>query len=104
MATRNSNGFGNRFEEPLRERASTLGEILIAQGPDAFLNEVEEMIPVTIREQIRSFPVVAVSLGIGVGIFLGLRKGDEVLAAGAALVSAAAGAVAGAAFNQATNR
>jgi hypothetical protein len=42
------------------------------------------------REQIRAFPITAVAIGLGVGIWLGLKKSDEVLAAGTSLVSSAA--------------
>ena len=59
-------------------------------GPEAILNEIEEMLPEAWREHIKSFPIVAVALGVGVGIFLGMKKSDEIIAAGTSFVSAAA--------------
>jgi len=59
-------------------------------GPEAFLNEIEEMLPDAWREQIKAFPIVSVVLGIGVGVFLGMKKSEEIIAAGTSFVSAAA--------------
>ncbi len=46
--------------------------------------------PKAVREQIQAFPLAAVALGLGVGIWLGMKKSDEIIAAGTALVSSAA--------------
>lgn len=77
--------------EQMTDKAQELGERL-AEGPDALIQEFEELIPAAVREQIVAFPLTAVVLGVGVGIFLGLKKGDELLSAGAAMVSAAVAA------------
>ncbi len=74
--------------EQLTEKAQELGERL-AEGPDALLEEIEDLLPPPVRDQVVRFPLTAVAIGIGVGIFLGLKKGDELLSAGAAMVSAA---------------
>jgi hypothetical protein len=95
MATRKSEDHeraaaGLDFDFPLREKAANLGQALADGGPQALLEEIENLVPDPVREQVQSFPILAVMAGVGVGIFLGLRKGDEVLAAGASLLSAAA--------------
>lgn len=77
--------------EQLTEKAQELGE-RFAEGPDAMLQEIEDLLPPAVRDQVVAFPLTAVALGIGVGIFLGLKKGDELLSAGAAMVSAAVAA------------
>jgi hypothetical protein len=83
---------GQDFDEsdPLRERAASFGTRIVGEGPEAILDEVENLLPESWREQIRQFPVAAVLLGFGVGVWLGMRKGDEVLAAGSSMISAAA--------------
>lgn len=81
---------GLDFDFPIRERAANLGKTLAEHGPQAFFDELEELIPEPVRNQIQSFPLLAVGLGFGLGVFLGLKKGDELLAAGTSLVSAAA--------------
>jgi hypothetical protein len=81
---------GLDFDFPLREHATNLGQTLGEEGPAALLEEIENILPEPVREQVRSFPLVSLLVGLAVGIFLGIKKGDEVLAAGAALVSAAA--------------
>jgi hypothetical protein len=74
----------------VREKAATLGVKMVEDGPDALLNEIENLLPEAWRDQIRAFPVAAVVLGVGVGVWLGMKKSDEILAAGGSLVSAAA--------------
>lgn len=81
---------GLDFDDDLRGRASSFGSQLAADGPDALLGQVEEMVPESWKEQIRTFPLAAIVIGVGVGLFLGLKKGDEVIAAGSSLVAAAA--------------
>ena len=73
-----------------REKAEALGAKMIQEGPEALLDEIENLLPDSWREQIRAFPVAAVALGLGVGIWLGMKKSDEIIAAGTSLVSAAA--------------
>ena len=78
------------FDFPIREKASQLGAALAENGPEALFDEIENMLPESWREQISTFPITAVLVGLGVGIWLGMRKGDEVIAAGTSLVTAAA--------------
>ncbi len=72
-----------------REQAAPPVDGMPGEGP-AILDELENLLPEQWREQIRRFPVAAVLLGLGVGIWLGMKKGDEVMTAGSSLVSAAA--------------
>lgn len=52
-------------------------------------DEIENLLPEEWREQVRAFPLTAVAVGLGIGIWLGLKKSDDVLAAGSTLISAA---------------
>lgn len=93
MATRpdhERSAAGMDFDSPIRERASQLGAKLVESGPEALFDEIENMLPEMWREQIATFPLAAVVLGVGVGVWLGMRKGDEIIAAGTSLVTAAA--------------
>lgn len=74
----------------LFENASEWGSRMMENGPEALLDEIEQMLPDQWREQIQTFPIVALTLGFGVGLYLGMRKSHEVIAAGTSLVSAAA--------------
>jgi hypothetical protein len=77
-------------DDPIRNGAASLGAKMAENGPEAILDEIENMLPEAWREQIQAFPIAAVALGIGVGIWLGMKKSDEIIAAGTSLVSAAA--------------
>jgi len=93
--TRNSDDFeraaaGMDYEDPIRDRAASLGASMAENGPEALFDEIENLLPEQWREQISTFPIAAVLLGFGVGIFLGMRKGDEVIAAGTSLITSAA--------------
>lgn len=94
MATRSENhdrsAAGMDFDAPMRERASQLGSKLAEGGPEALFEELENLLPEAWREQIAAFPLAAAVLGVGVGVWLGMKKGDEVIAAGTSLVTAAA--------------
>jgi hypothetical protein len=95
MATRNADSYersaaGLDFDFPFREKAASLGQAMAENGPEAFFQEIENMLPEAWREQISNFPLAAVLVGFGVGVFLGMRKGDEVLAAGTSMITAAA--------------
>jgi len=81
---------GMDYDFPIREKASQLGNALAENGPDALFEEIENLLPESWREHIRTFPIAAVVLGVGVGVWLGMRKGDEIIAAGTALVTSAA--------------
>ena len=81
---------GMDYDFPIREKASKLGSALAENGPEAFFDEIENLLPETWREHITNFPIAAVLLGLGVGIFLGMRKGDEIIAAGTSMITAAA--------------
>ena len=78
------------FDTPIREKATQLGAKLAEDGPEALLDEIENLLPEAWREQIATFPLAAIALGVGVGVWLGMRKGDEIIAAGTSLVTAAA--------------
>ena len=73
-----------------RDKAEHLGAKMVQEGPEVLLDEIENLLPEAWRDQIKSFPVAAMALGIGVGVWLGMKKSDEILAAGTSLVSAAA--------------
>ncbi len=81
---------GQDFDNPIRERAASLGAAIAEGGPGAILDEIENLLPEEWRKHIRSFPITAVLLGVGVGVWLGMKKGDEIIAAGSSMVSAAA--------------
>ena len=74
----------------IREKAAGLGAKMVEGGPEAVLDEIENLLPEEWRDQIRTFPLAAVALGVGVGVWLGMKKSDEIIAAGTSLVSAAA--------------
>ena len=74
----------------IRDKAEALGAKMVQEGPEVLLDEIENLLPEAWRDQIRAFPVAAMALGIGVGIWLGMKKSDEIIAAGTSLVSAAA--------------
>ncbi|MGZ5494093.1 MAG: hypothetical protein ACXW3E_11835 [Thermoanaerobaculia bacterium] len=95
MATRNRSDHersaaGLDFDSPIRDRAASLGQAMAEGGPQALFDELENLLPEEWQEHIRTFPLVAVLLGVGVGVYLGMKKSEELISAGAALVSAAA--------------
>ena len=95
MATRNRNDHersaaGLDFDSPFKERAASLGAAMAEGGPQALFDELENLLPEEWREHIRTFPIVAIALGVGVGVYLGMKKSDELIAAGSSLISAAA--------------
>ena len=81
---------GQEYDDPLREKAASLGAAMAEGGPQALFDEIENLLPEEWREHIAKFPVTAVLVGVGIGVYLGMRKGDELIAAGTSLVSAAA--------------
>jgi hypothetical protein len=81
---------GMDYDFPIREKASQLGSALAESGPEALFEEIENLLPESWREHIRTYPIVAVVLGVGIGVWLGMKKGDEIIAAGTSMVTAAA--------------
>src|SRR2546421_10478346 len=73
---------GMDYDFPIREKASKLGSTLAENGPEALFQEIENLLPEAWREHISQFPIAAVLLGFGVGMWLGMKKSDEVNAAG----------------------
>ncbi len=95
MATRNSDDYersaaGMDYEDPIRERAASIGASIAENGPEAIFDELENLLPPAWRDQIKAFPIAAMLLGFGVGIYLGMKKSDEIIAAGTSLVTSAA--------------
>jgi hypothetical protein len=76
--------------EGMRDNAAKLGAKMVEEGPEALLDEIENLLPEAWREQIQAFPIAAVVLGVGIGVWLGLKKSDEIIAAGGSLVTSAA--------------
>src|SRR5215212_9766156 len=76
--------------DPIRSNAASLGAKMVEEGPEALFNELENLLPEAWRDHIKAYPVAAVALGVGVGVWLGMKKSDEIIAAGGALVSSAA--------------
>lgn len=87
---RSAAGLDYEEGDTMREQAAAFGSRIAEEGPGALLDEVENLLPESWREQIQTFPIAAVAVGIGVGIWLGMKKSDEVIAAGSSLISAAA--------------
>lgn len=81
---------GMDFDSPLREKAAQLGSKLAEGGPEALFDEIENLLPETWRDQIATFPLTAVLLGVGVGMWLGMRKSDEIIAAGTSMITSVA--------------
>jgi hypothetical protein len=81
---------GMDYDSPFRERASRLGSALAENGPQALFDEIENLLPESWREHIVSFPITAVLVGLGVGVYLGMRKSDEIIAAGTSMITSVA--------------
>jgi len=81
---------GMDYDFPLHEKASKLGSTLADGGPSALFDEIENLLPESWREHIQAYPIIAVVVGAGIGVWLGMRKGDEIIAAGTSMVTAAA--------------
>lgn len=80
---------GLDFDEE-SQSSKDIGSRLLEGGPDALLEQLDDLIPEKWREQITHFPLTALALGFGVGLYLGMKKGDEIIQAGSAMLSAAA--------------
>jgi hypothetical protein len=81
---------GMDYDDPVRERAASFGSTLASGGPEALFQEVEKLLPESWRENINHYPLTALAVGLGVGLFLGMKKGEQILAAGTSLIAAAA--------------
>ncbi len=81
---------GMDYDFPIREKASQVGSAFATSGPQGMFEEIENLLPEPWREHIRTYPIVAVVIALGVGIWLGMKKGDEVIAAGTSMITAAA--------------
>jgi hypothetical protein len=81
---------GMDYDFPNREKTSNGDDAAAENGPSALFDEIENLLPESWREHIAQFPIAAVLLGFGVGVWLGARKGDEIVAAGTAFVTSAA--------------
>lgn len=95
MATKRPDDFersaaGMDYEDPIRERAASIGASIAENGPEVILEEIENLLPESWREQIQTFPIAAVLIGFGVGVFLGMKKSDEIITAGTSLVTSVA--------------
>ena len=93
MATENDHehsAAGMDYDSRMGEKASKLGSDFAERGPEALLEEIENLLPESWREQIARFPIAAVVLGFGLGIWLGMKKGNELIAAGTSFVTSAA--------------
>jgi hypothetical protein len=73
----------------MRDGAARLGAKM-HEDPGAILDEIENLLPEAWRDQIKTYPVAAVLIGLGVGVWLGMKKSDEIMSAGSSLISAAA--------------
>src|ERR1051326_8336916 len=81
---------GMDFDSPIREQASHLGSTIAESGPEALFEGIEKMLPDSWRGQIHTVPTAPLLIGFGIGVFLGMRKGDEIIAAGTSMITAAA--------------
>lgn len=105
MATQRGNhdrsAAGMDFDpDTIREHAQRLGSTIAENGPEALFEEIESLLPESWRDHIRTFPLAAVLAGVGVGIFLGMKKSEEIITAGTSLISAAAMANVSSILNQ----
>lgn len=67
-------------------------EAPLEEGFALILEQIEEMVPPVVRTQVAKHPLTFVLLGLGVGLFLGAKKGDELLSAGATMLTSAVAA------------
>jgi hypothetical protein len=81
---------GMDYDSPFRERASRLGSTLAANGPAALFDEIENLVPESWREHISAYPITAVLVALGLGVYLGMRKSDEIIAAGTSMITSMA--------------
>ncbi len=85
-----SSAEGMDYEEVVRDRAAAMGSALFEGGPQALLDEIENLLPEAWREQVVRFPIAAILLGAGIGFLVGYKKGDDAIAAGSSMVAALA--------------
>ena len=87
---RSAAGLDYDEQSSVRDSAAALGAKMVENGPEALLDEIENLLPEAWRDQIKTFPIADMAIGLGVGIWLGMKKSDEIITAGGSLVSAAA--------------
>ena len=56
---------GMDFDDRIRERVASIGSRIAEEGPGAILDEIEELVPEPVRQQVSNFPIIAVILGTG---------------------------------------
>ncbi len=61
-----------------------------ANAPATLFDEVENLLPGEWRDQIVAFPLTAMALGLGVGVWLGMTKSDEIIQEGKTLLTGVA--------------
>jgi hypothetical protein len=83
---------GMDYDEPIHERAASIGSKLANGGPEALFEEIENLLPESWRQHITAYPITALAIGVGLGLFLGMKKGEQIVAAGSSMVAAAAAA------------
>ena len=86
---RSAAGLDYEDGDSMRDGAAALGAKMF-ERPEQILDEIENLLPDTWREQIRTFPIAAVVFGVGVGIWLGMKKSEEIMEAGRTLVTTVA--------------
>lgn len=57
---------------------------------DAVLEDLEMAVPAPIRTQVSNHPIPALLIGLGIGLFIGMKKGTDIMSAGSGAVAAAA--------------
>lgn len=57
---------------------------------DSVLEDLESAVPNPIRQKVADHPIPALLIGLAVGLFIGMKKGNDILSAGSAAVASAA--------------
>lgn len=70
------------------------------EGPLSMLEDVEELLPEPVRTQVTNFPLTAVALGVGVGVFLGMRQSRTIISMITAAVGSSASKGLGSMFDK----
>lgn len=83
---------GMDYDEPMSDRAASIGSKLASGGPEALFEEIENLLPDSWKKHITAYPLTALAVGVGLGLFLGMKKGEQIVAAGSSMIAAAAAA------------